>query len=479
VTTADGTVIGTTQIASSGSPSNRWNLVLLSDGYQAAGLPTYHQHARDFVTALFATPPFDALCGAINVYRVDVASTDSGTDDPATCADGSTGSGASPRTYFDSTVCSWGIRRLLTVNTSVARATAQAEVPQTTRVVVLVNTTLYGGSGGTPVGAFAAAFSPVSTAHQVAIHELGHTGFYLADEYGGCTPGAGNRYSDPEPDQPNVTTIIDRATTKWRTLIASTTPLPTQSISNCGDCAVPPSPAPPGTVGLFEDAFYAHCGIYRPEYDCKMRGAAALGIPFCAVCRARITAVLSAYNAPEPTTPLRLVDVGAPEINTWFDPAASVVVSDTAPDLTLVGTSGPGFVQSRLIPQGLSGTGAAGLFGYEFRIDMTGSSSTGATVGVSRLEVDVGPISPLAYAGTGPADIYVVTHGGLGNVHPTAAERTSAGRLVLQFSPAVNTGDTSYFMGFASLHPPREVAVRVIDTAGRCYDVEGRAPAAA
>jgi hypothetical protein len=33
---------------------------------------------------------------------------------------------------------------------------------------------------------------------------------------------------------------------------------------------------------VLEGARYYHCGVYRPEYDCKMR---KLGIPFCAVCR--------------------------------------------------------------------------------------------------------------------------------------------------------------------------------------------------
>src|SRR5207248_1671077 len=117
-----------------------------------------------------------------------------------------------------------------------------------------------GGAGGFPVGTFAAAFNPATSAHEVAVHELGHTAFDLADEYGGCTAGQPNRYSGPEPTQPNVTTVTDRATTKWRGLIAATTALPTQSIPDCTVCAVPPSPVPAGTVGLFEDAQYNHCG---------------------------------------------------------------------------------------------------------------------------------------------------------------------------------------------------------------------------
>lgn len=296
MTTADGSVIGVTQIVNHGSPARRWNLVLLSDGYQLSELGLYATHAQAFVDALRVTPPFDAIWCAINVFRVDVSSTDSGTDDPLTCSDGSTGSGATPRTYFDSTLCYGGVRRLLVANSATALATARAQVPQTTRVVALVNTTLYGGSGGNPVGAYAAAHSPQSTALDVAVHELGHTAFDLADEYESCTAGAANRYTGPEPDRPNITTDANRATTKWRSLIAATTAVPTQAIADCTDCSASASPVAAGTVGLFEGGGYWHCGIYRPEYDCKMR---RVGPALCAVCQARVRQVLGTYRLPD------------------------------------------------------------------------------------------------------------------------------------------------------------------------------------
>lgn len=475
MTTADGTVHGTTQIVSSGSPAVRWNLVLLSDGYRQSELPIYHRHVRDFLDVLFGTPPFDALRCFTNVYRVDVSSTDSGCDDPATCADGSTGSGATPRTYFDATLCSGGMRRLLTVNSATALATARAQVPQVTRVLVLVNTRLYGGSGGNPVGVFSAAHEPASVAYGVAVHELGHTAFDLADEYGGCTPGAANRYSGPEPSAANVTTVRDRATVKWRSLIAATTPVPTQTIADCGSCAIPPSPVPAGTVGLFEDANYAHCGIYRPVYDCMMR---SVNQPFCPVCSARINEVLAAYRTAEPASPLRVAEVSAPEINTWFDPSGTVTVTDVAPELRLRGTTGNGFIQSRLAPRAVAGTRAEGLYPYEYRVALNGLTSTGAAVGVERMELDVGPITALDYAGTGAAALFEVTRGGLGDVRLASAEQTARGRLVLRFAPPVHAGATSYFIGMVSPHPPRQAAIRIVDSAGRCYDVEGRAPAA-
>jgi hypothetical protein len=474
VTTADGRVEGTTQIVSSGSSATRWNLVLLSDGYQTGELPDYRRHCQEFLDVLFATAPFDALRCFANVYRVDVSSTDSGCDDPATCADGSTGSGATPRTYFDATLCSGGMRRLMTVNTATALATARAAVPRTTRVMVLVNTPLYGGSGGNPVGVASARYTPAWEAYGVAVHELGHTAFGLADEYGGCRPGEDNRYRGPEPLEPNVTTVTDRARLKWRARVAATTALPTHSIPDCRDCTVPPSPVPAGTVGLFEDARYVHCGIYRPAYGCMMR---SVDQPFCVVCRDHIEAEMGPFRTPEPTSPAAVAAVDATALTTtWFDPDGSVTVTDTAPPLRLPGAAGAGFVQSRLLERAVAGSGAAGMYPYEYRVSLHGV--TGGTVGVARMEIDVGPVTSLDYAGTGAVPLYEVTTGGLGDVRLRAAEQTAAGRLVLRFDPAIMPGQTSHFIGLVSTRAPAPAAVRVVDTSGRCYDLEGRAPAA-
>lgn len=468
MTTADGTVGGTTQLVNNGSAATRFNLVLLSDGYQAADLPLYRDHAQQFVDALRATPPFDAMWGAVNVYRVDVSSTDPGADEPAMCADGGTGSGAMPATYFDSTFCFGGISRLLVADSAIAAPTARAAVPEMTRAIVLVNTARYGGSGGNPVGTYAAAFAPASTALEVAIHEFGHTGFGLADEYEACVT-----YSGPEHGAPNLTTITDRATTKWAALIAAATPVPTLPVPDCGDCAAPPDNQPPGTVGLFEGGGYHHCGLYRPVYSCKMRD---LGSPFCPVCQAEIRRQLGLYAAPEPTTPRRAVAVSAPAINFFFDHDGTITVSDIAPPLTVTGASDGGFLQSRLFPPGEPGTVGAGLFPYEYRVSMTEATSLAGPAGVTRVEIDAGPIVPLDYDGTGPSEVYEITAGGMGNVRIATVEQTARGRLVVTFERSVDgappgspagSGDTSFFFGFASTRPPRDGTARVTDSTGR------------
>jgi hypothetical protein len=188
VTTADGQVLGTTRIVDNGPAAMFWNIVLLGDGYRAQELATYHADAQRACGVLFDTHPFDQRRSVINVLRVDVTSTDSGADDPATgsCA----GTGATARTYFDATFCSGGLRRLLVVNRDTALAVASDQVPEWSVVMLIVNSTVYGRSGGS-VG----VFSRAPQAQEIALHELGHlVPFRLAGEYD-TLPAAGRRRS--------------------------------------------------------------------------------------------------------------------------------------------------------------------------------------------------------------------------------------------------------------------------------------------
>jgi hypothetical protein len=152
-------------------------------------------------------------------------------------------------------------------------------MPQFTVAIVVVNSTIYGGSGGS-IGTYSLA----AAATEIALHEMGHTAFRLADEYayyaGGNETGH-DQHPPGDPTEPNVTTNSNRNTLKWGWAVASSTAIPTMANPNCAQVDSRPSTVPAGTVGLFEGAHYYHCGGYRPEYDCKMR---ALGVAYCRVC---------------------------------------------------------------------------------------------------------------------------------------------------------------------------------------------------
>ena len=285
---ANGQVLGKMKIVDAGPPEQRWNAVIVSEGYRNDEMNLFAIDAQNFADALLAAAPFDRLRAAINIYRVDVASTESGAKDPKKC---SGGTGAKPKTFFGASFCQNKIRRLLIANNGRVIDVVKKQVPQWHMVFLAVNSPISGGSGGS-----VATFSRTPGAMEIAIHEMGHTAFGLADEYeyySGCAQDEGHdKHSKSEPSQPNITTNKNRATTKWASLIQPATPVPTTINANCANCDPQPSPVAVGTIGLFEGADYYHCGVYRPEFDCRMRN---LSRPFCAVCQQVIVKKLTPF----------------------------------------------------------------------------------------------------------------------------------------------------------------------------------------
>ncbi len=282
----DGQVIGSTLVIDHGPVSKRFNLVIISEGFQISELGNFESLTQEFIDFLFTSSPFDELKCAFNIFRINVSSTDSGVDDPASCG----GDGAIKATRFDASFCTGGIRRLLCVDTLAVMDVVESIIPEWHQILVIVNSSVYGGSGGS-----VAVTSTGMNWKKVALHEMGHVLFGLADEYPywqGCgIDTSRNSYTGAEPIYPNITTITDRHTIKWKDLIRSDTSLPTTINSDCNNCDTQPDPFPPGTVGAYEGAGYYHCGLYRPEYNCMMKNLSS----FCVVCSKEITRTLSVF----------------------------------------------------------------------------------------------------------------------------------------------------------------------------------------
>lgn len=301
---SDGYIVGTTKIIDHGPDSARWNLVIIGDGYRDGDLTKYHTDVQNFVDEFRTTPPFDELFCGINIHRVDVVSTDSGADDPG-CAGGTA---ITVNTYFDATFCTnfagTPLDRLLSVDTPLALSVASAQVPLRHQVLCIVNSSKYGGSGG-----MIATCSTHAASAKIAIHEMGHSAFGLADEYGGDGTGT----PAGEPLEPNVTRDTNRATNKWRALIAATTPMPSECDSSCtvSTCIPPLTPPPAGAVGTYEGAIYSNCNTYRPLPSCYMRDYG----PFCPVCAGVIRQTL------QPFLPAESINLVTPSISFTNVPA--------------------------------------------------------------------------------------------------------------------------------------------------------------
>ena len=100
MSTSDGTVVGTTQVFGNAPRNRAFNVVLLAEGFRDTEQSAFNNTANDLVSALLATAPFNRLQRAINIFRVNVHSTDSGADNPD--------AGTTVNTYFDATFGSAG-----------------------------------------------------------------------------------------------------------------------------------------------------------------------------------------------------------------------------------------------------------------------------------------------------------------------------------------------------------------------------------
>jgi hypothetical protein len=208
--TADGTVVGMQPVAQHGRTDLLLNLVLVAEGFRADELPQSSQYARRFVGRLLSFSPFDeAHCG-INVFQIDVSSAESGADDPAECG----GSGANVATYFDASFCHGGVPRAISVDEGSVIDVVRMFVAQWHLILIVVNSTKWGGTGGT-----IAKTSVAPEWEDVALHEMGHSLFGLADEYEyllGCSTDT-DRDEWPsflgirvEPGEPNITIQTER-----------------------------------------------------------------------------------------------------------------------------------------------------------------------------------------------------------------------------------------------------------------------------
>ncbi len=280
--TGDGSVLSVTKIQDNGLDTKRYNIVIMGDGYQTSEIATFETQAQAVVNAFNNQLAFGPCGGAVNFYRVNIESDDSGVDKPAACY----GTAVNKNTYLDAHYCGGGIQRCIwSSNIPLVQTTATNTTTNWHFVIVLVNDTESGGCAGGNI-----TFSSTgANLEQIVMHELGHAIGGLADEYE--YGASSNTYTGSEPSKPNLTIQTNRANVKWYDLILATTPIPTWNQPNCATISSPPATWN-DIVGTYEGGGYHVCGIYRPEPNCLMR---TLNTDFCAVCTRRIQEVLMDY----------------------------------------------------------------------------------------------------------------------------------------------------------------------------------------
>ena len=273
-----------TVLRRAGPTGTKRNIAVLGDGFAASDQAAYNQWVDEtLIKGVFGHDYYSEDASAFNIFRVNLESVDSG---------------ASVRTYdekgtvdpSDDTVVSETIRNTALgiifsgswshcwleygPNTEVLlQAALNTWVPDANEILVVLNNPNYGGCGGN-----GRAHVPMGVSWTVIAHEFGHGIGGFADEY-----SVTGNYTGGEKGWINLTTITDRATTKWKQFINPTTPVPTGvgAAANYNQGTRPANWSSNFDVGLFEGGGTFNTGIYRPVEDCRMNSNSPEYCPVC------------------------------------------------------------------------------------------------------------------------------------------------------------------------------------------------------
>ena len=178
---------------------------------------------------------------------------------------------------------------------------------------------------------------------------------------------------------------------------------------------------------------------------------------------------------------LKIVNVGAPAINCVFNAACTVGVSDLKDNFPL-SAGGTGVFQSRTF-KGVTGSPAAGLFAYEYRLDLRNAVGVTALSCVDWVSINFGPVvNTLDFnADKKPDQVFVVTNGGLGTIGLASAVQTGS-NIRFKFKTPVcagssaGKGDSSFFWGLVSKKAAKNLSATIHEASGVAHVVKIRAP---
>jgi hypothetical protein len=253
-----------TTLHASGPQAGKYNILIMGDGFAdtVADQNAYNNYVQQAImTDLLGQDIHPAILNAINFYRVNTFSTDSG----VTLVDASGNVTTSKSTSLEYRYSGIWDRCWMEPgpNTS-ARMNDLINTlcPQANFVVVVLNV---GTGGGCKRGSHFAV--TLTSAWSTVGHEFGHLFGFLGDEYQ-CNQGAGGcgTYAGAEPGAANLTANSNnRATLKWREWVPPTRPIPT-ALANIADESQ--------DVGVFPGAMTSMTkywsGIFRPSWRGRM-----------------------------------------------------------------------------------------------------------------------------------------------------------------------------------------------------------------
>lgn len=266
-----------------GLPQNTrrtYRIAILSEGFLPGEMAAFRIASLKVMSELLSTQPFKRQRDRIYIGRVDCTSLASAqvlrrlTSPPA---------GYASQTPFNVTF-RLTLARGMTGDRAALRTVLAAVpgLPPLSVALVIVNNDASGGEADGD-----AAWLTLNDVGPTFVHELGHAGFGLADEYEYQSGFAGELprvYSGSEPVYPNVTKERDRATVPWRGFFKPANVAIPTTTGPCKFNHKVVNGTPSDAVGLFEGANQHACDVFRPAATCKMREPG----DFCPVCEQAI-----------------------------------------------------------------------------------------------------------------------------------------------------------------------------------------------
>jgi len=263
--------VGISKIYGEGEPNTSVDLAFIAEGYKADEMGKFREDVKKMADILFAESPFSDYKDKFNIWAVEAVSQDAGTDIP--------GENIYVNTALNSSFYTFDLDRYLTTQ-DIKTVNDYAAVVPHDNIIVLINSTKYGGGGVYNYYSGTTAGHPLSL--KVFVHEFGHGFAGLADEYYSSSVAYDEFYPlNIEPWEPNITTMVN-FDSKWKKMIGKEIPVPT-----------PAEEKYKNVTGLFEGGGYSAKGIFRPEMECRMKSNSPKG--FCSVCRNAIKEMIEFY----------------------------------------------------------------------------------------------------------------------------------------------------------------------------------------
>ncbi len=253
-----------------GNYNKAYDLVIVPEGYAMHDSAKLRKDVIRCKNAIMECTPFKESATKINIRAVVSYSEESGISQET--------KGKEVKTILGSAFYSLDLERYLMLDHVWQLHNVCANAPYD-NIIILCNTKKYGGGG---IYNWYATVSDNKHFNYVSVHELGHSIAGLADEYYTSEVTVQDFYpKGSEPKEPNITSLVNFES-KWKSMLASDTPIPTPVNDENKD-----------VLGVYEGAGYCAEGLYRPWISCTMKDI--VYNKFCPVCQKALIEMFDFY----------------------------------------------------------------------------------------------------------------------------------------------------------------------------------------